>query len=48
MRIDGRAVSADGTWPGFDATEGAISRGRFEVSLGSGEAVVITLHGKGR
>jgi len=48
MRIDGRAVSADGAWPGFDATEGAISRGRFEVSLGSGEAVVITLHGKGR
>jgi hypothetical protein len=48
VRIDGRAVSADGTWPGFQPTVGAIKAGRLQVTLGAGEAAVVTLHGHDR
>jgi hypothetical protein len=42
VRIDERAVSADGTWPGFDATSGQIEGGRLQITLGAGEAIVVT------
>ncbi|MGS2618714.1 hypothetical protein ACVCAH_29925 [Micromonospora sp. LZ34] len=45
VRIDGRAVSADGTWPGFQPTVGAIKAEHFQVTLGAGEAAAVTLHG---
>lgn len=45
VRIDGRVVSADGSWPGFQPTVGTAEAGHFQVTLGAGEAVVVTLHG---
>jgi hypothetical protein len=45
VRIDGHAVSADGTWPGFAPTRGEIDDGRLQVALGTGEAAVVTLRG---
>jgi hypothetical protein len=44
MRIDGRAVGADGTWPGFAPEAGAIRGGRFAATLAGGEAAVVTVH----
>ncbi len=41
VRIDGRQVSADGTWPGFNATTGALKGGRATVELAPGEAAVL-------
>lgn len=43
VRIDGRAVTADGSWPGFapDALK-ADRSGRLRLTLGAGEAVVVT------
>ena len=43
VRIDGRAVAADGSWPGFAPAAGRFAGGRLEVALGAGEAVVVTL-----
>jgi hypothetical protein len=42
VRIDGRAVAADGTWPGFEPQELAPASGRVEVVLGAGEAAVLS------
>jgi hypothetical protein len=44
VRIDGRAVAPDGTWPGFRPVLVPTSGGRFDVTLGRAEAAVITLH----
>lgn len=41
MRIDGRAVAADGTWPGFAPESDAVRGGHVDVHLGVGEAVVL-------
>jgi hypothetical protein len=46
VRIDGRAVSADGSWPGFAPTAGRISGGGLQLALGAGEVAVVTLHGR--
>jgi hypothetical protein len=43
VRIDGRAVSPDGTWPGFRPEAGVIDGARLDVTLGAGEAAVVTL-----
>ncbi len=44
VRIDGRQVAADGTWPGFDATQEQIKGDRLTMTLGAGEASVIAIH----
>ena len=36
VRIDGRAVAADGSWPGFAPTAGRIARGQVRVALARG------------
>jgi hypothetical protein len=41
VRIDGRAVAADGTWPGFAPQSGRLDDGRLRVTVGGGEAVVV-------
>lgn len=41
VRIDGRSVAADGTWPGFAPESGPVRGGHVEVHLGVGEAVVL-------
>jgi hypothetical protein len=46
VRIDGRTVSADGTWPGFAPTTGRIAGGSLDLALGVGEAAVVTLRGR--
>ena len=43
VRIDGRAVAADGRWPGFAPTTGKIVRGQLRVALAPGEAAALTL-----
>lgn len=45
MRIDGRAVAADGTWPGLAPTTEPIHGRTFELTLQPAEAAVVTLHG---
>jgi hypothetical protein len=40
--LDRRAVPADGSWPGFGATHGRIDHGRLWITVGAGEAVVVT------
>ena len=44
MRIDGRAVAADGTFPGLQPTLLKPHDGRLPLTLTPGEAVVVTLH----
>jgi len=44
MRIDGRAVAADGTFPGLQPTAAKPVDGRLPITLTPGEAVVVTLH----
>ena len=46
VRIDGRAVDPDGRWPGFAPTAGRIERGTLRLTLGTGEAAVVTLRGR--
>ncbi|MDX6720210.1 MAG: hypothetical protein QOJ63_2464, partial [Solirubrobacteraceae bacterium] len=46
VRIDGRAVSADGSWPGFAPAVGRMSRGRLQLVLGAGEAAVVTVRAR--
>ena len=43
VRIDGHAIAADGSWPGFAPTTGRIARGRLNVALAPGEVAVLTL-----
>jgi hypothetical protein len=45
VRIDGRAVRPDGSWPGFAPTRGALAGGQLRLELGGGEAAVVTLGG---
>ena len=45
VRIDGRSVAADGTWPGFAPTRGRIAKGGLRLTLGPGEVAVLTLRG---
>jgi hypothetical protein len=45
VRIDGRTVRADGSWPGFAPTGGALDDGPLRLELGGGEAAVVTLGG---
>ncbi len=45
-RIDGRAVLPGGAWPGFAPETAAIHGGRFELTVGAGEAVVVTVQGR--
>jgi hypothetical protein len=42
VRIDGRAVADDGSWPGFAPATARTDRGRLRVDLTAGEAVVVT------
>jgi len=44
MRIDGRAVAPDGTFPGLEPTVTRSEGGPLPVTMGPGEAVVLTLH----
>jgi hypothetical protein len=44
VRIDGRQVAADGRWPGFAPTPSLVRHDRLPITLGSGEAIVITTH----
>jgi hypothetical protein len=44
VRIDGRAVAADGRFPGLDPTPAKVHGGDLPVALAPGEAVVVTLH----
>jgi hypothetical protein len=43
VRIDGRAVAPDGSWPGFDPQAGRIGRRPLSLTLAAGEAAVLTL-----
>ena len=45
VRIDGREVSPNGNWAGFQPAAGGITAGRFQITLGAAEAAVISLHG---
>ncbi|MER7443485.1 hypothetical protein [Micromonospora avicenniae] len=45
VRIDGRVVAPDGSWPGFQPTTGTTTAGRARITLGAGEAIVLTMHG---
>jgi hypothetical protein len=42
VRVDGRSVAADGSWPGFAPATARLDRGRLRVDLAAGEAVVVT------
>ncbi len=44
VRIDGRQVAADGSWPGFQPTQEHIHGDRMRMTLAAGEASVITIH----
>jgi hypothetical protein len=46
VRIDGRAVAADGRWPGFAPVIGTIASGQVRVALAPGEAAVLTLRSR--
>ena len=43
MRIDGHAVASDGTFPGLEPTVTRTEDGPLPVTMGPGEAVVLTL-----
>jgi hypothetical protein len=43
VRVDGRAVAADGTWPGCDPRVGRTRSDQLHVALAPGEAAVVTL-----
>lgn len=46
VRVDGRQVSADGTWAGFRPTFQRIRGHRLTTTLAPGEASVLTMHVK--
>jgi hypothetical protein len=43
VRIDGRSVQADGSWPGFAPQAGRITGGHLQIDLGPGEGAVVTV-----
>ncbi|MFG1811965.1 hypothetical protein [Streptomyces sp. NPDC049040] len=45
VRVDGRAVEADGRWPGFRPATYRVRGHRLTTTVGAGEAVVVTLAG---
>jgi len=45
VRIDGRAVAADGTWPGFAPARGPIAKDRMTLTVGPGVVAVLTPRG---
>jgi len=45
VRIDGRAVGADGRWPGLDPESVKHDGHTVPVTIGGGETVVVTNHG---
>jgi hypothetical protein len=47
VRIDGRAVAADGTWPGFAPSAGVSGSDGIEIPLGAGEAAVLSFDARG-
>jgi hypothetical protein len=47
VRIDGRAVAADGSWPGFAPQSGRIDRRPLSLTLSAGEATVLTFRTSG-
>jgi hypothetical protein len=47
VRIDGRQVAADGTWPGFKPATEQIRGGTVTITLAAGEAAVLTLRDDG-
>lgn len=44
VRVDGRQVAADGSWPGFRPETVPVKGRAMTVTLGAGEACVITVH----
>jgi hypothetical protein len=46
VRIDGRHVAADGTWPGFHPTAVRATGNRTALTLAAGEAAVVTSPGR--
>jgi len=44
VRIDGRQVAADGSWPGFHPAEEQIQGHQLSLTLAAGETSVITIH----
>jgi hypothetical protein len=48
VRIDGRAIAADGSWPGFAPQSGRIDRRPLSLTLSAGEATVLTFSGDRR
>jgi hypothetical protein len=44
VRIDGREVAPDGTWPGFQPAVGLLAGRRLELTLRAGEVAVARLH----
>jgi hypothetical protein len=47
VRVDGRQVAADGSWPGFRPTAERIHGHRMTVTVAAGESRVITLRARG-
>jgi hypothetical protein len=45
VRIDGQAIAADGSWPGLQPTEVETHGRHAPIAIGTGEAVVVTMHG---
>jgi hypothetical protein len=45
VRIDGRAIAADGSWPGLDPARVRTHGGHAPITIGAAEAVVVTIHG---
>lgn len=48
VRVDGRQVAADGSWPGFRPEIERIKDERMTITVGAGEAAVITVGGQGQ
>ena len=46
VRVDGRQVAADGRWPGFRPEVRPIRHGAMTLTVGAGEAAVITAAGR--
>jgi hypothetical protein len=44
VRVDGRQVAADGSWPGFNPTTETVRGTQLPISLAPGEAAAVTIH----
>jgi hypothetical protein len=44
VRVDGRQVAADGTWPGFNPMTETVRGTRLPISLAPGEAAAVSIH----